>query len=475
MKNIIEQILLEKNNLSGQELRLDKLPQKLDNEFKKIFDNDKRIVIYDVDADGLCSARIWIEYCQNDDLLIPLIRDDRDPVAVVMNLSADETKNAIVVCLDCGSAADWSKINCPVYVIDHHVAHDYPAHVTMLNPENESEKSSYCTSGLLYALFENAFGEDHTALQYAAIGSVADMVPLLYTTRSIVKRGLKAMNDDPVSIAAKLKPFMGDYDEQHIGFFIAPAINAAGRMRQTEVAVEAIVYDKSDAIDKLSSLNTKRRSLVKKCIESAIVEVKENCVVSEIDTFAEITGLVAQKLMSLHGKPTICVNGTIASFRSLGSVNVQQFISDNPAIISGGGHKNAAGGSFVDKSKLFEAFDKYCKTFPTIKKDVPASDLYVTGLELIQIKKALSQFAPFGMGLKPVIFSAYFEVKQIGKDASKDFVSSGYSTLKLADEKLTFHSVCYDIPFEIVVGESYYFIFEVTGKILTIKDIEKDE
>lgn len=471
MKKFLLEKLLEVNGLTGIELLTDTLLDKYENVFASIFDNKKLIVVHDTDCDGLCSARIWMEYSElinSEFVMIPLMRTDRNPLSVLGDLKEDE----IVVTLDCGSATDWSLIKNKVYIIDHHIPAEHSENIILINPKQDDEETAYCTSGLIFSLFEK-YTEmtNDTALQYAAIGSVADMVPLLYTSRNIVKRGLKAMNSDPCDVAKEFSPFMGKYNEKHIGFFIAPAINAPSRMQETEVAVDAIVNGNLASIKKLKNLNNRRKYAIKKSIEKAQLTFKKNCVIAKIDTDAEISGLVATKLLHKYKSQAmvvLCINES-ASLRSFDNVDVQSFImsSDN---LSGGGHKNAAGCSFKNEAKLINDFIRFSAKLEFSNQETK-TDLIISEDELSNVISCIPKLGPFGQKFRTLLLESDFKVSQIGRNSAKEETANeGYVSLKLKSGENIFNAVCYDLNTPIEVGEEYTIRFEVND-VLEIKEI----
>lgn len=472
LKNKIEQKLDEINNLSGLELLADNAISAYHKLFAKIFAPNVCIsVIHDTDADGLCAARIWRIYAEKLDIeyeTLPLSRTDRNPIEIANKIP----QNHIIVALDCGSSSDWSLITNDIFIIDHHVPHEHSANVILLNPTGT--ESSYCASSLIYKLMEKYSGiRDDEAIQYAAIGSVADMVPLLYTTRKVVKNGLWAMNKKPVKIAKALKPMYGTYTEKHIGFYIAPTINAGSRMNRTEVAIDAIVNEDDAAIIELKKLNTQRKNEITKCIDNAKITKYNNCIIVEITTDTEISGLVATKILNTNVGivAALCIRNDNASLRSIEGLDVQNFISSNDNL-SGGGHKNAAGCTFNDKSKLIQDFVKFCESSSIISSAVKEIDLIISGKDIKPARAIMKAHAPYGMGFRPLLFSTKLTIKEINNKTSVD---SGYAIFRLADQKDTFYAICYSVPIRVSVGNDYIFEYEFSDGIIEIKNIREIE
>lgn len=469
----IEEIVYSINDITSRALQRSNQEKIYDALFDELLSSDY-VVIADSDADGLCSARIWREYTRTKAPFHFLDRTNRNPLDIAKSIDPSKT----IVCLDCGSSVDWSNIPNKVYVIDHHESQMTCLDVTYINPKMDFGDTTYCTSTLVYALFEaNTGTTNKTAIQYAAIAGVADMVPMLDDNRDIVKRGFAEMNEKPCDIAKQYPPFRAKYDEIHVGFTIAPLINAPSRLGKLSVAVDAVVYADKAQIKALQTINNNRKTLVKNIVKNAAIRQFEHCIIAEIQSGgAAVSGLVANKLLGEYHKPVMCIDGTAVSFRSK-TVDVERFITSHPTMIVGGGHKQAAGGQINQDAleDVMQLFVVYCEANTNAKSDeISLYDVFVDGKTVSQTKKPLMSLKPFGQGFKAPTFGAYFNVYQIGKDFSTTSVDSGYTTLKLKSDAYVFNAVCFAVPSEIELGKEYFFIFDITENLLIVKGIENE-
>lgn len=469
LKNILHEI----NQTSDEQLSSDDQLLKFASPFGDILLEDNIIVICDSDADGLCSGRIWMEYMANQTgEIIPLDRSNRDPLSI----ASRHVDNGIIVCLDCGSGADWSTVKNKVYVIDHHESNVRYDNVTYINPVMTDGYTTYCTSTLLYSLVSHFLGYNDVAIQYAAIGGVADMTPMLGGNRNVVRLGLEEMNARPCDIAKEFPPYKVDYDEMHIGFSIAPAINAPSRIGTPDVAYRAVVLGETAAIVGLKTANNRRKYLAKKILESAEIVKHNSCTVVKI--VAEgmaITGLIANKLLSSEKRPVLCINSdNSASMRSY-SVDVEKFIKSNEDVITGGGHKYAAGALIAQNAvdEVIERFVQYCNHESYADNEVNLYDMFLDTANIDKIKSALMGFKPFGQKFRIPIFGTYFKIKWI-KDKDTQSVSEGYASMMLEHGSRTHFAKCFSVPFLLQVGCEYFMTFEINLDSLNILGVENE-
>lgn len=468
----IKELTMLANGVTPEQLEPDAQLERYIDIFRELLSfDDEFAVVCDSDADGMCSARIWREYFNGTCNIYPLDRMNRNAL-----VTAQSVNESVIVCLDCGSSEAWENIvGKKIYVIDHHETHHKVDGVTYINPVMDYGESTFCTSTLIYSLFEQIYKGNKIAIQYAAIGGIADMVPMLGTNRHVVRRGLKVMNKYPCDIALEFPPYNSPYDESHIGFTIAPAINAPSRIGMSEIAISAIIYGAPDALSSLKGANAKRKALVKKAIDKAKIDEKESCAIVTIDMEgAAITGLIANKIMAQLNKPVMCINGGSVSFRSR-TVDIESFIKSVPdELLAGGGHKNAAGGVLDVKQTdmIVDMFVGFC-SHQHKKEEIALYDAFIDGDDIYGIKDDWSSLKPYGQKFKALIFGSYLTVNQIGKNGAKE-IDSGYAILKLTSANKRYVAISYDIPRKIEVGKDYFFLFEMMEGYILIKGIDNE-
>lgn len=266
------------------------------------------------------------------------------------------------------------------------------------------------------------------AVGIAAIGTVADVVPLVDENRILVLNGLKALRSNPVVGIKELervcqltkKPELGGED---LGFSIAPRLNAAGRLGQAELGVELLSTDDpkraAELADYVDELNETRKSVERSVLLAARKQAKDKfdpvndpaLVLAHHDWHAGVIGIVAGKLAEQYHKPVIIIAfdklgqkpGT-GSGRSIPGFNLHQaFTAADEHLIGHGGHA-AAAGLRIEEANL-EAFRiDFCAQVasqlgeegegPSIDIDAETPLSALTQQTVAQIER----LAPFGHG-----------------------------------------------------------------------------
>ena len=332
------------------------------------------LVFGDFDADGITGLAI---------LTLALRRLGVEAIPYVpsrleeghgLSLAAVETALAagakVIVTVDTGSssAAEVAAANeagLDVLVTDHHrVPAVLPKALGIVNPHRED--STYpdrrlAGSGVAFTLARLLLGEAALDLaDLAAIGTVADLAPVLGENRAIVQLGLERLRSGPrpglaaLLSLARLAP--GDVDLERLAFSVAPRLNAAGRVGEAfDAARLLLAEDEAQAAELaaiLETANATRRDLLKAAIAEA--RTSPDAVDDAAATIVHgpwpvgIVGLVASRLVEERGRPAIVGAdlGPIirASCRSDGSLHLAEALAAcEDVLIRHGGHAGAAG------------------------------------------------------------------------------------------------------------------------------------
>ncbi len=270
------------------------------------------------------------------------------------------------------------------------------------------------------------FKIDYLAL--ASIGTIADLVPLVGPSRSIVKYGLEAfLKVKRYGIRQILKQAgiegkkITPYD---IGFIIAPRINAVGRLKHALDALRLLcTKDNEKAFNlayQIGSLNTKRQDLVEKSVDEAKKIIssknyKDKIIILASDNWHEgIIGLIASKIVEEFYRPTIVLTKTNSyykgSARSIPSFHITNFLrSLKEYLVDVGGHAQASGFT-IDKNKLND-FIKEAKVKASEKiadKDLErtiTADIKIPISKInLSLVKSLERLEPFGIGNPQPVF-----------------------------------------------------------------------
>ncbi len=422
------------------------------NRIKKAKTNNEKVAIYgDYDVDGVTSVSLLYLYLKEFGIDVSYYIPERIEEGYGINLCAlDKIKASgvsLIITVDAGITAIEEikyayEIGLEVIVTDHHECKEkIPSCVAVINP-----KHFYCDYPFKYlagvgvafklvCALEGKRSCETMLKKYSdimAIGTVADVMPLIEENRYIVNQGLKKLNSENKLCGIKsLISIIGANDTKKItaktiGFLLAPRINAAGRIGCAMRAVELFITQDMEKANEIALLlceeNKQRQNTENDIINEAISKIEEEFDFSEdlVIVLANegwhhgIIGIVASRLADKYNYPTIliCTDGTNGkgSGRSVKGFNLYLALEKCSDLLEKyGGHKLAAGLSInVDKIDLFrDKINYYAKNntdFETLKPQIEA-DCEINSNELnIDNAKGLSCLEPFGMGNPEPIF-----------------------------------------------------------------------
>lgn len=434
----------------------------------------------DYDVDGITSVSLCYlalkELGYNVKYYIPL-RDE----GYGLNIEAlDHIKSeggTLIITVDCGISshkeiAHANDIGIDIIVTDHHeINNGNPPAFAVINPKREDNEykfkylagvgTAFC---LISALFErnNLKDELYKYLDIVAIGTVADIVPLLKENRIFVKEGLEYLRRSKwLGINMLIKKIFEDYETRKfntydIGFIIAPIFNAAGRLEDAKRAVELFIEKDhrvcSSIISELLSKNNERKEIQEDIFQKAVEKIEneklyENAVlvVGEEGFHHGVIGIVASKILDRYYKPTIIMEIkkdegiATASCRSIEGFNIIEALNNfSDLLLKYGGHSGAAG--FSIKIENIPEFSKRLNEYAEktisdiafvkpIKIDKPLA-FYKISYDFLD---KISLLEPFGFGNSSPIFSLnncqFDNLRLIGKDRKHimlNIIKDGY-------------------------------------------------
>lgn len=268
--------------------------------------------------------------------------------------------------------------------------------------------------------------------QYAdivAIGTIADVVPLVSENRVIVKRGLELLavteNIGLATIMEKAGIAIEKINSTAIAFMVAPRINAAGRFGSPITAVKALLCEDEEAeslVDELVSLNTERKKVEDKILKEIEKSIKENpqilnekvLVLCGENWHHGVVGIVCSRVLERYGKPNIIISieGDEArgSARSIKGFNMYECLSySNDLLERFGGHE-CAGGLTLKKEnldafreKVLEFSNNNVVNMPTLT--LSADKLLRAADFRVNIVESLKLLEPFGAENPQPIFA----------------------------------------------------------------------
>jgi single-stranded-DNA-specific exonuclease len=355
----------------------------------------KPVAIYgDYDTDGVSACALLTRALQAGGIAVRRYIPNRQRDGYGVHLHALQELHAdgvgCVVTVDCGTTSIEAAAGRPeglrLVITDHHLPAARDGKVEMASADAlVNPKQPGCTYGfdglagagvafkLVQALEEQGVlpsGTSDMAVGLAALGTVADMMPLLGENRAIVKRGLKSMSQ-VCGIAAlcevasaQLPPRASD-----VAFGLAPRINAAGRMDDAILALELCLTDNAEEAKRLATeldaTNKQRQAAVAQALREAEAKVADlpeetsAIVVGDPAWPPGIVGLVAGRIAERYARPTFAValepDQARGSGRSASGVHLVEALETVAStMLRFGGHAAAAG--FTIETSRFEEF-----------------------------------------------------------------------------------------------------------------------
>jgi len=466
----------------------------------KAHKEQKTAVVYcDYDADGLTGgAVLWSTLHGMGFKVMPHVPDRKLEGYGFSKVGIDAVKEKydpdLIISVDHGIVAhdkiEYARsLGIAVIVTDHHQKKETepPADAVFHTPEVSGSGVAYFFAkkvaddiGPLLELGEDQLEKvkeqfKDEFLSLAAIGIVADMVPLVGAARSVVKYGLEKLGktgniglQQLIRVAGKSGKEISTYE---VGFMIAPRINAFGRLTHGIEALRLLcTKSRKQAIElsgKAQQTNVRRQQLV----DAALREAREmaglggkngkkgneektdyklpKLIIVQGENWEEgIIGLIASKLMNELYRPVIVMtrsnNHYKGSARSVEGVDITALLRTHQSMLMElGGHEGAAG--FSVSTDLVAAFTK--KLLATAQKTILLSQIVPTthvdaAINLsqanLQLCHALKKLQPFGVGNREPLFltkATLLDTSKFGSQQqySKIILRDDYASLELMD------------------------------------------
>ena len=384
----IEQIL--KNRIIDDQFRtLKSIPtpdlfKDMDKATKRIvqaIENEETInLVGDYDVDGISSTTIMVEFFTALGIEINYIIPNRFEHGYGLSPKIlEQIFDGLIITVDNGITAFEASEICKnrgldLIITDHHTVSDkLPIAYAIVNPKQSDCDFPFkdiCGAQVawyLCASIKKALNFEYNLMNLfdiLALAIVADIMPMISINQTMVKAGLKALENSnrPAIIAIKQRYGLTNISEEDIGFKIAPLINCAGRMSDPSVALEFLLsYDDFEAngqLDYLIELNEQRKQDQHQIFLEAKsqVNIEDDVIVVSSENWNEgIIGIVASKLCEKYKKPAFVftIKGDIskASSRSTSNTHLYNLIDSCSDVLNGfGGHKQAAGLSLDTKN-----------------------------------------------------------------------------------------------------------------------------
>jgi single-stranded-DNA-specific exonuclease len=429
-----------------------------------ISNNENILVFGDYDVDGTTAVSLVSSYLKtiypNIATYIPDRYAEGYGVSYMGIDFAHDNDFSLIIALDCGikaieKVAYASEKNIDFIICDHHKpGPEIPKAVAVLNAKREDCNYPFdelCGCGVGFKLIQ-ALGVsrnqtiDHFVpyLDLVATAIAADIVPMNGENRILAYHGLKVINERPrngiKAIIHQVKKTVLTITD--VVFIIAPRINAAGRMKHGNYAVELLTeMDLDSAIEFAAAIeifNADRKELDKRITDEAIIQIIDNeeeqgfsTVVFQEDWHKGVIGIVASRLIEKYYRPTLVFTKSgdklAASARSVKGFDVYNALEECAEFIEQfGGHKYAAGLTLIPEN--YENFKKKFEEVvaKTIDKALLTPEISIDAeIDLSEITpkffRIIQQMAPFGpMNMKPTFTSTCVRDNGYGKQVGAD-------------------------------------------------------
>lgn len=476
-KSIIDEQAIESiisdTDINHDALQLSDMTKTIER-IKRAIANGEKILVYgDYDADGVTSTTILVTTLQ---LLgaqvgwhIPnRFTEGYGPNELAFRNAHDEGITLIIT-VDNGIQGHneikmVQDLGVDVIVTDHHeIGSTLPEAYAIVHPMHPSFNYPFqqlCGAGVAYklaqALIENV-PDYFKAL--VAIGTIADLVSLTDENRSLVKQGLKVLNDQcPTSVKALLKEagYNDNIDEETIGFIIGPRLNAVGRLDDASLACELLMTDDEEEAaflaEQVEHFNRERKDIVATITEEAMamaeMKVKNGdlfLLLAKENWHEGVLGIVASKIVETFALPTLILNidreqnHAKGSARSIDQVSMFEILSAYQELIAKfGGHHMAAGMTMDIENieSLAEGLNKWMKELSetTSLDPVKPVDVLLTENDItIKNIRDMNRLRPFGTDFSRPIFEmddlSVSSVKAIGQQKNHLKLTLGESNI----------------------------------------------
>ncbi len=492
----------------------------------KAIANDEQILIYgDYDVDGTTSVSLLYSYLKNFASKIATYIPDRYEEGYGVSYQgidfAKDNDFSLIVALDCGIKAidkvAYAKEQGIDFIIcDHHKpGNEIPKAVAVLNPKREDCNYPYdelCGCGVGFKLVQAIASKNEQTLldlipylDLVATAIAADIVPITGENRILAYHGLQVINDNPRN---GIKAIIHQLNKKELTitdvvFIIAPRINAAGRIKHGNAAVELLTESDFDAAvefaEAINEYNTNRKELDAKITKEALQQIidlneeeRKTTVVYNESWHKGVIGIVASRLTETYYRPTLVFTKSgdklAASARSVKGFDVYDALQQCSEFIEQfGGHKYAAGLTLLPenyesfKQRFEEVVSKSIDPellIPEIRIDAEL-DLTDITPKFFRILQQMARFCPQNM--KPI-----FKTSSVRDNGYGRCVGSDMSHLKLniiygADRK-TYNAIGFGMGKKLSLVENDFDIAYaldknewngVTSIQLLLKDIKK--
>ncbi len=471
-------------SLSGNPQLLPDIHQAINRIYQGLLSGEKIAVYGDFDVDGITGTAVLVQGLKalggNITPYIPhRIREGHGLNSAALDYLKSEGMS-LVITVDCGvtgisQVKRAKRQGLDIVITDHHTPlGELPDAIAVVDPKREDSNYPFnelAGVGVAFKFLEalyNGMGKEKQIENYldlVALGTVADMMPLLGENRYLVKQGLKVLNTNRRPGIREILALAGinsdNIGTEEISWSLAPRLNAAGRLQHALTSYKLMVTESTEEALELSTVleeqNAERQKMTSRSLAKAKEQVQAKgimplLIASDPDYPPGIIGLVAGRLSEEFYRPSIVIKvgekSSNGSCRSIPEFNIINALNECHELMSDfGGHARAAGFTMPTKnlSKLEEklnlmAEEQLAGLDLRPKLDIDAEmNLSQLGGDTYQ---SLQSLAPFGMGNPvPTFVSRSVEVV----DCQTMGNNGGHLRLKLRQNNVNWEAVAFGL------------------------------
>jgi len=416
------------------------------------------VVLGDYDVDGVSSTALLVSVLRQlgaqPRFVVPRRSEDGYGLSrSAIDRALEPGRPDLFVALDCGTnsqeeVAYLRSLGTDVIVIDHHRSRDTTCDgAILINPHVHAgappeDGRNLCTVGLVFKLAHGILklmrADNHSGafeiklrdyLDFVALGTVADLVPLRGENRILARSGLKILRDTPRHGLRALMDVSGirpgqDIQPVDISYRLGPRINASGRLADASMSVELLLSDSrsfsAETAAQLDAFNRERQEIERLITDEAERTIEENF--SEwpgIVLYGEswhpgVVGIVAGRVSRKYNRPCVVLGdeGGIAkgSGRGVDGINLVEVLGDcGEHLESWGGHPMAVGIALpkdnlpVFRERFAEAVRRHSENGPTEANLDIAAWIEPEGIDA-NLMEEIEALHPFGQGNPAPVF-----------------------------------------------------------------------
>ncbi|MFA7362189.1 MAG: single-stranded-DNA-specific exonuclease RecJ [Candidatus Kapaibacterium sp.] len=410
---------------------------------------EKVMVLGDYDVDGIIGASMFSLFLKHNDVGVSVFIPNRiNQEYGLSNYAIDEAYSQgikLLVAIDCGITATntveyANEKGVQIIICDHHQPPDkLPDAFAIMDPIQQGCDYPFkhlCGTGVAFKLIQSVckIRKDekfaHSLLDFVAIATSSDIVPIVDENRILVNEGFNIINNKPrLSIKALIEKIgikESKVNTSNIVFSLAPRINAVGRLGEASRAVDLLTSEDESVMTELATIlddeNANRREIDKIITENAFELYEDEfkaandyCIVlHNNDWHPGVISIVAARLVEKYNRPAIVLttikDSAKGSARSINGFNVYEALKKcEPLLIQYGGHCHAAGLEIDVKN-----IDELRRRINVIAKEELVKEELQPEIEVDMelsfeeinptFSKILSFFEPFGPGNPQPVF-----------------------------------------------------------------------